>query len=251
LPLIVVDGMPYETSIPPDFNFGTADEQGYAALINISPADIESITVLKDAAATAMWGSKAASGVLVINTKRGSLGAPTIHYSFKGSAAKMPSPIPMLTGDQYSQLIPEAYMNRTGAPLNTLTVKEFQYDPSEVYWYKNYGNNTDWVKAISQTGWTADHTLSMQGGGEKAKYYTSIGYYDSKGVTKGTALNRMNARLNLDYTVSSRIRFRTDIAYTHSLTDRNYVNSKDSEDRLRSVAYIKMPNMALYEYDEY
>src|SRR5690606_15330560 len=70
-PLIVVDGMPYDTEIPSDFNFGTADEQGYAALINISPSDIKDITILKDAAATAIWGSKAANGVLVINTKRG------------------------------------------------------------------------------------------------------------------------------------------------------------------------------------
>ncbi|MEC8883249.1 MAG: TonB-dependent receptor plug domain-containing protein, partial [Bacteroidota bacterium] len=81
-PLVVVDGMPYETSIPEDFNFGSADEQGYAALLNIAPSDIESITILKDAAATAMWGARAASGVLVINTKRGSVGAPKIGYTF-------------------------------------------------------------------------------------------------------------------------------------------------------------------------
>ncbi|HBT08626.1 MAG TPA: SusC/RagA family TonB-linked outer membrane protein, partial [Leeuwenhoekiella sp.] len=83
-PLVVVDGMPYETSIPEDFNFGSADEQGYAALLNIAPSDIESITILKDAAATAMWGARAASGVLVINTKRGSIGAPKIGYTFRG-----------------------------------------------------------------------------------------------------------------------------------------------------------------------
>jgi len=69
-PLIVVDGMPYETSIPSDFNFGTADDQGYAQLLNIAPSDIKEITVLKDAAATAMWGSRAANGVLLITTKR-------------------------------------------------------------------------------------------------------------------------------------------------------------------------------------
>jgi TonB-linked SusC/RagA family outer membrane protein len=246
-PLIVVDGMPYQTTVPEGFNFGTADEEGYAALLNIAPADIESITVLKDAAATAMWGSRAASGVLIINTKRGAVGSPKINYSFKGSFAKMPSAIPMLTGDQYSQLIPEEYMNRNGSPLNTLTIKEFQYDPSEVYWFKNYGNNTDWIKAISQTGLTGEHTLSLQGGGEKARYYTSVGYYDSKGVTKGTGLNRISARLNLDYIVSDRIRFKTDISYTHTVTDRNYV----SGDGIRSTAYIKMPNMSIYEYDEF
>jgi TonB-linked SusC/RagA family outer membrane protein len=252
-PLVVVDGMPYETSIPEDFNFGSADEQGYAALLNVAPSDIESITILKDAAATAMWGARAASGVLIINTKRGAVGAPKIGYSYTGTISKLPSTIPMLSGDQYSQLIPEEFMNRNGTPLNTLTVKEFQYDPQEVYWYKNYGNNTNWVDAISQTGVTGEHNLSLQGGGEKARYYTSIGYYNAKGVTKGTGFDRINGRLNLDYIVSDRIRFKADLSYTNTVTQRNYVNSFSESrdyDRLRAVAYSKMPNMSIYEYDD-
>ncbi|KQB38126.1 SusC/RagA family TonB-linked outer membrane protein [Flavobacterium sp. L1I52] len=251
-PLIVVDGMPYETSVPDDFNFGSADEQGYAALLNIAPSDIETITILKDAAATAVWGARAASGVLLITTKRGGVSAPKISYSFRGSYSKLPPTIPMLTGDQYSQLIPEAYMNRNGVPLNTLTVKEFQYDPQDVYYYKNYSQNTNWIDAITQTALTGDHNLSLQGGGEKARYFTSVGYYKGRGVTIGTGLERLNARLNLDYVVSDRIRFRTDIAYTHSETLRNYVNSYGTtdRDRLRGVAYTKMPNMSIYEYDE-
>ncbi len=250
-PLVVVDGMPYETSIPEDFNFGSADEQGYAALLNIAPSDIESISVLKDAAATAMWGARAASGVLIINTKRGAVGAPKIGYTFTGTFMKLPKTIPMLNGDQYSMLIPEEFMNRNGTPLNTLTVNEFQYDPQQVYYYMNYGNNTDWVDAISQTGLTGEHNLSLQGGGKKARYFTSVGYYDSKGVTKGTGFQRINGRLNLDYVVSDRIRFKADLAYTHSLTDRNYVNGTGSGDRLRSVAYTKMPNMSIYEYNNF
>jgi len=75
-PLIVVDGLPFETNIPSDFNFGTADDQGYAQLLNIAPSDIKEIVVLKDAAATAMWGARGASGVLLITTKRGGLGKP-------------------------------------------------------------------------------------------------------------------------------------------------------------------------------
>jgi TonB-linked SusC/RagA family outer membrane protein len=249
-PLIVVDGMPYETSVPDDFNFGTADEQGYAALINIAPSDIETITILKDAAATAIWGSRASSGVLLITTKRGAVGTPKITYTYRGSYSKLPPTIPMLNGDQYSQLIPEEYMNRNGVPLNTYTVKEFQYDPQDVYNFKNYGQNTNWVNAITQAGITADHNLSLTGGGEKARYFTSVGYYNQKGVTIGTGLERLNARLNLDYVVSDRIKFRTDLSYTHTDTERNYVNSKDSEDFLRGVAYTKMPNMSIYEFDE-
>lgn len=244
-PLIVVDGMPYETQIPSDFNFGTADELGYASLLNIAPSDIRDITILKDAAATAIWGSRAANGVLVITTKRGAIGKPTITYTFKGSVTKQPQSIPMLSGDQYSTLIPEEYMNRNGTPLNTQTIKEFQYDPNDPYWYHNYSNNTNWVDAITRIGYTQDHSVAMNGGGEKARYYASLGYLNNMGTTAGTSLNRINTRINLDYNVSDRIRFRTDLSFSHTNNNRNYAAN------LRDVAYIKMPNMGINEYDEF
>jgi TonB-linked SusC/RagA family outer membrane protein len=252
IPLIVLDGMPLETEIPSDFNFGTADEQGYAQLLNISPADIKDITVLKDAAATAVWGSRASNGVLVITTKRGSIGKPTVNYTFKGSVSLVPKAIPLLNGDQYSTLIPEAFMNRTGTPLNTTSVREFNYDPNDPYWYYNYSNNTNWVDEISRTGKLMDHTVSLSGGGEKARYFASIGYFDQKGITLGTELQRINTRINLDYNVSEKIKFFTSIAYTHTDQARNYLGSSasSSEASIRGMAYIKMPNMSVFEYDE-
>ncbi|SIS94813.1 TonB-linked outer membrane protein, SusC/RagA family [Filimonas lacunae] len=247
-PLIVVDGMPYDTDIPSDFNFGTADEQGYAQLLNISPADIKDITVLKDAAATAVWGSKAANGVLVINTKRGARGKPSISYTFKGSTSRLPAAIPMLNGDQYSTLIPEAYINRNGAALNSLTSREFNYDPFDPYWYHNYSNNTNWVDAISKRGYVMDHTISMTGGGDKARYFASLGYFNQSGTTIGTSLQRINTRINLDYTISERIKIFSSVAYTHTDQSRNYLSA--GEGAIRGVAYLKMPNMSVFEYDE-
>lgn len=244
-PLIIVDGMPYETQIPADFNFGTADDQGYASLLNISPADIKDITILKDAAATALWGSRAANGVLVINTKRGTRGKPVLSYTYKGTVSFKPQPIPMLNGDQYSTLIPEAYMNRNGIPLNTQNVNEFKFDPNDPYWYYNYGNNTNWVDKITRMGNVQDHNLSMQGGGEKAKYFTSLAYTNNKGITVGTDLSRITARVNLDYQISNRLRIRTDVSYANSENNKNF------NDKLRNVAYVKMPNMSVYEFDEY
>lgn len=250
-PLIVVDGMPIETEIPSDFNFGSADEQGYAQLLNISPADIKEITVLKDAAATAMWGSRAANGVLLITTKRGTVGKPSITYTFKGSVSKVPKAIPLLNGDQYSTLIPEGYMNRIGTPLPT-SVREFNYDPNDPYWYNNYSNNTNWVDAITRTGILQNHALSMTGGGEKPRYYASVDYYDQVGVTLGTGFKRLTSRINLDYNISEKIKIFTSISYTHSDQDRSYLGSSASsaESGIRAVAYAKMPNMSVYEYDE-
>ncbi len=252
IPMIVLDGMPYETEIPSDFNFGTADEQGYAQLLNISPADIKDITVLKDAAATAIWGAKAANGVLVITTKRGSIGKPAITYTFKGSVSLVPRAIPLLNGDQYSTLIPEAFMNRIGTTLNTTLNREFNYDPNDPYWYHNYSNNTNWIDAISRTGYLQDHTVSLSGGGEKAKYFASVGFFDQKGITIGTDLQRFNTRINLDYNVSEKIKFFTSFAYTHYDQARNYLgsSSSSSEQTIRGMAYIKMPNMSAFEYDE-
>jgi TonB-linked SusC/RagA family outer membrane protein len=247
-PLIIVDGMPYETEIPGDFNFGAADEQGYAQLLNISPADIKDITVLKDAAATAIWGSRAANGVLVITTKRGVRGKPTINYVFKGSASFLPEAIPMLSGGQYSTLIPEAFMNRNGSALNSQSVREFNYDPNDPYWYYNYSNDVNWVDEISRTGALHDHTVSMTGGGEKARYFASVGYFGQTGTTIGTDLKRINTRINLDYTVSEKIKFFTSIAYTHTDQNRNYLSTNDGA--IRNVANLKMPNMSVFEYDE-
>jgi TonB-linked SusC/RagA family outer membrane protein len=252
-PLIVVDGMPYDIQISSDFNFATATEQGYAQLLNIAPSDIKDITVLKDAAATAIWGSRASNGVLVINTHRGRVGKPSVNYTFKGTITKQPEAIPLLSGDQYSMLIPEAYMNRDGRPLNTTAVKEFQYDPSDPYWYYNYSNNTDWIDEITQLGYLQDHNISLQGGGEKASYFTSLGYNKTVGTTIGTDFSRLNARVNLDFNVSSKIRFRSDVSFTHVDNAQIYNVSGETNDRLnpRAIAYTKMPNMAVYEYDEY
>jgi TonB-linked SusC/RagA family outer membrane protein len=136
-------------------------------------------------------------------------------------------------------------MNSTGTPLNTQNIKEFQYDPNDPYWYNNYSKNTNWIKAITQTGITQDHNISMTGGGEKARYYASLGYLDQKGTTIGTYLKRISTRINLDYIVSERIRFKSDLSYSFTDNNRNFALN------LRDLAYRKMPNMSIYEYDEY
>lgn len=248
-PLIVVDGMPYETEVPDDFNFASSDENNYAQLLNIAPADIKDISVLKDAAATAVWGSRASNGVLIINTKRGTIGKPNITYTFKGSYSKQPSAIPLLNGDQYSTLISEEFYNAGKIFSTTEFAKEFQYDKNDPYNYYNFSNNTNWVEAITRIGYLQDHNVSISGGGERARYYGSLGYFNQQGTTKGTDLGRITTRINLDYTVSERIKFRTDVSYTHIANNQLFTGSKDLG--VRQAAYIKMPNQSIYEYDEY
>ncbi|MBN1132021.1 MAG: SusC/RagA family TonB-linked outer membrane protein [Bacteroidales bacterium] len=244
-PLIVVDNVPYETNIASDFDFATANEEGYAQMLNIAVDDIREITVLKDAAATALWGTKAANGVLSITTKRGMKSLkPRVAYTYRATISFKPEPIPMLSGDQYSTLIAEGVMNVDGIPLNTMENKEFLYDPSEPYWYYNYGQNTNWLNEITRTGYINNHDFSLTGGGEKAKYRFSVNYQNQKGVTLGTGLKRFTTRLNLDYDISDKLRLSADLAYAHGFSERSFRSD------LRSVAYRKMPNMAVYEFDE-
>ncbi|GGF23229.1 SusC/RagA family TonB-linked outer membrane protein [Echinicola rosea] len=249
-PLIVVDGIPFQTNTS-SFDFANANEQEYAQLLNVAPADIESITVLRDAAATALWGSRGSNGVLVITTKRGSKGKPTITYSFRGAMTQQPDQIPMLSGDEYSTLIAEGFMNSRGVPLNISSNKEFSYDPKDPYYFYNYGNNTDWINEITQLGYMFDHNLALSGGGEKTRYRVSVNKNNSVGTTVGTGFDRFATRISLDYLVSKKIRVMTDLAYTKSTTDRNWVNDNDGQDRVRGIAYEKMPNMSPYEYDEF
>ncbi len=241
-PLIVVDGIPYDTSIGSDFDFATADADNYAQLLNISPADIQDITVLKDAASCAMYGNRGANGVLLIKTKRGAHSKPSVSYTFKGSMNTPSDPIKTLTGDQYTSLILESAMN-AGTPLNKISYPQFSYDPNNPYYYYNYGQNTDWYGALTKNGYTQDHSLSLSGGGDKDIYRVSLGYYDQTGTVIGQDFSRLTAGLNLDYNVSDKLRFAVNLAYTHGDQNKNYTTD------LLGTAFTKMPNQSIYEYN--
>ncbi len=243
-PLIVVDNVPYNMDIEDDFDYANEDEQGYADLLNIAPEDIESISVLKDASATAMWGSKAVNGVLLITTKRGKKQKPTLTYSHMSTFYWEPKGLPLLNGDQYSTLILEGYENGYGVPLNTAVHKEFLYDPSDPYWYYNYSNNTDWWDQTHKNAYQQTHSISLKGGGEKAQYRFSINYKDQGGTQYGTGYNSLTGRMNLDYNISEKLKVRMDLSYSNNQTDKSYEYKYFSRKTL-----LKMPNMGVYEYD--
>ncbi|HPR30765.1 MAG TPA: SusC/RagA family TonB-linked outer membrane protein [Prolixibacteraceae bacterium] len=252
-PLIVVDNIPYEVSIASDFSFSTANEEGYSQMLNIPVDDINEITVLKDAAATAMWGTKAANGVLMITTKRGARGRePVISFNYKNTYSFNPGHIPLLNGDQYSTLILEAYQNSYGVPLNTSIRREFLYSADDPYFFHNYSANTDWLEAITRDGSTNNYDFSITGGGTKAFYRFSVNYQDQIGTTLGTDMNRLSTRLNLDYFISDKLKMRADFSIAHGITNANYTDNSIKSSRgtdARSIAYKKMPNMSIYEFD--
>jgi TonB-linked SusC/RagA family outer membrane protein len=242
-PLIVVNNIPYNGDVNSAFDYSTATEDQYADLLNISVDDIEEIVVLKDAASTSMWGSKGANGVLMITTKKGARGKTRVQYSYKLTSATQPKGMKMLSGDDYTMLMKQAYFN---APVDAATgrpvISEYNYDPSFPE-YENFNENTDWVNAVTQHGWTHDHTLTVSGGGERAKFRISGGYFNQTGTNIGQELNRYTSRSELNYNVSDRITFTSEFQFTYSENDKNY-------DNLLNIAYKKMPNVAIYEQNE-
>lgn len=125
-PLVVVNGVPFSGDIDSGFDFSSANEEEYADLLNVNVDDIEEITVLKDAASTAMWGSKGANGVLLITTKKGARGKTQLSYSYKLSGQTQPKGMDMLSGADYTMLMKQEFFNRdlTG----TETYADYSFD---------------------------------------------------------------------------------------------------------------------------
>jgi len=239
-PLIVVNGIPYEVNIDPSFDFAAANQDQYANMLSINPDDIEEITVLKDAASTAVWGSKGANGVLVIKTKKGAQGPTRVQYSYRFTAAKQPKGLNMLNGDDYTMMVKQAYFNPQQDE-NAANVREFLYDQTFSE-YENFNNNTDWVDEVTQIGFKHDHYLNVSGGGERARYRVSSGFLNQTGIVIGQQMNRITSTAYLDYSVSERIKFISELSFFYTDNDRNY-------DNILGIAYRKMPNVSVYQQD--
>ena len=239
-PLIVVDGNVWETNTN-DFDFSSANEEKFAELLNVNPDDIESISVLKDAAATAIWGSQGSNGVIEIKTKRGTRGKTSVDYSFRLTATHQPNGYKLLNGDEYTMLLKEEYFNPSMSDVAS-NIQELNYNPSFAE-YEMYNNNTDWLEQVKKTGWRQNHYLALSGGGEKAHFRVGAGYDHETGSIIEQQLDRFTSRVNLDYFVSDRIKIETNIALTYT---KNHKNNGD----LLSIAYVRMPNLSIFEQDK-
>ncbi len=251
-PLVVVDGIPQDIQTQ-NFNFASADEQDLGQMLNIAPQDIKSVVVLKDAASTAIWGSKGANGVLMIETKTGTRGKIQFTYQYKVTANIEPPKIPMLNGDEYVTMQLEEWHN-SDAVYNV--PPEIAYDKNYVDFY-NYSANTNWMDEITRNAFTHDHFFKISGGGQRTRYYTSINYQKELGTTINTSFRRFSYRANFDYIISDNLRLTTNFTYTNSLTEQNPTFSKtnpnsteEDKNNIRRMAYIKAPNMSIWEHDE-
>jgi TonB-dependent starch-binding outer membrane protein SusC len=167
-PLFVIDGFALDNS-----SVGGATNP----LTFLNPEDIETIDVLKDASATAIYGSRGANGVILITTKKGKKGASNLNYSTSLGYSKMARPLDVFTADEF-----RAEIKKIGAN------------------FIDDGGNTDWQKEISQTAFTQNHNLGLSGGTDKLKYFGSFGMQKQEGVLKNSNLDRYSGRVNLNQT---------------------------------------------------
>lgn len=172
-PLVIVDGVPGSMNV-------------------LNPAEIESVTVLKDAASAAIYGVQAANGVILITTKKGKTGKTTVSYNATFSWSSLLSKLDLVDAYGYAYLYNEAYLNdHPGAtkPFSDETVEKYRTGKLP---------STDWYKeALTGSGFEHQHNLSLSGGNDKTTYNMYLGYLSQDGVTKDIDYNRINARMNI------------------------------------------------------
>lgn len=175
-PLFIVDGV--------ESNF-----------MNVNPQDIESISVLKDAASAAIYGSRAANGVILITTKNGATGRVKVDYNgYLSFQSIRKNYTPVSNYADYMELINEGYRNSgMGEPFTQGTIDTWRNATDRTLY-----PNTNWVDALFQTGLMQNHTVSLSGGTDKLRVYASLGYTDNEGVLENSGATKYTARLKMD-----------------------------------------------------
>lgn len=179
-PLYVVDGFPSSEGL------------------NINPNDIESMQILKDASATAIYGARGANGVVLITTKRGRAGENKISYNGYVGVQNIANPFKFITAKEYMNLENDLYEEldgKAGTKNGKYTASQLQSDV-----------DTDWLDVCTRTGLVQDHNVQFSGGSEKTKVLTSLGYFKQEGILKNTDFSRFSGRINVDQTINKYIK---------------------------------------------
>ncbi len=211
-----------------------------SSINNISPNDIESFTILKDASATAIYGARAANGVILVTTKRGSTtGEPVITLNtYVGLQTQSNQKLDLLNASEFLEIYTEAYENGGVTP---------PWDAETLKYYE--GVDTDWISEIMQTGILQNYDLSVSGGNDKSNYFVSANYVDHKGMIIETDFKKYNLRFNSDHKIGDWIKFGNSLNIY--ATERNGLETKESPggDGYYALAAIKVPITRAYEED--
>jgi len=255
-PLYVVDGIPFDAASTPTNDATSGNNQTFNPLALINPSDIESIDVLKDASATAIYGSRGANGVVLITTKRGKAGKTKVQFSANTSVSTLAKRVEVLDPYNYANYVNEGYTN--GVLYNDYTFyklpypgewsypfanNQFQYDqgvyqPSPDDFLKpgirtdQYGNSTDvqgsnWLDLITRKAITQEYNLSVSGGSEHGFYSVSGNYTKQNGIIRNSDFERYSLRANVGQKVGNWLEIGLNTSFGRTSSNFAKTNSFD------------------------
>ena len=265
-PLWVLDGIPLEgTDVPQSEILNDISNIQQSSIAGLNPADIENITVLKDAAATAIYGARAANGVIVITTKKGKVGKPVINFSSKFTYMPTLSSkrLNLLNSQEKVDLELEllrsnfAYGNNKGGVSKIIS----GYGLTDAYKNGGWGaltseaqadinrlrdTETDWNDILFRDAFNQEYSLSLSGGNERVTYYTSIGYYKENGNVKGVGLDRLNIVAKTSYKVNRMLKFGASL-FANRRNNKTYLT--DTYGLVNPVYYSRKANPYYQPFD--
>jgi TonB-linked SusC/RagA family outer membrane protein len=235
-PLYVIDGVQFgaegNVSLNQDFLGGGSGQTGQSVLATLSPSDIESIDILKDASAQAIYGSRGANGVVIINTKRGKAGTSKFNYDAYVGFSEIPKKLKVMDLRQYAQYRNSLVNEVRAVPGSGLdSTAEFK-DLSVL------GHGTDWQDEIYQRGVVTSHQVSVSGGTEKTQFYFSGGYLNQTGTLIKTGFDRYTVRASIDHQVNNWLK----MGFTSNLSKSSQqIGLSDGFDAVTSTVLYNTP----------
>ncbi|GAB3499999.1 TonB-dependent receptor [Spirosoma knui] len=226
-------------------------------LSTINPADIESIQVLKDASATAIYGSRGANGVVIITTKRGKLGKPTISFEHSTGIQELAKKLKLLSPRQYAEYVAEGRDNawvfsggKATDPNNVRsTATQVKPEFRNLDQLANTGYGTDWQDVIFQQGLVQNYQLSASGTSKDVGYYVSGGFFDQKGIIIGSNFKKFTLRTNIDAHLTERLKLGASFSGAHSYGDFARAEGHLQHRGLISAALASDPTIPVYNPD--
>ena len=210
-PLFIVDGVPIKEQRKGDEGIAfLSGEQLLNPLAGINPDDIESISILKDAAAAAIYGSSASNGVVIITTKRGKAGKSRFSFGYNQGWSTPINQIKWLNGSQYHELVKEMYLNDGRSP----------FDAELLAGSKTI--NTDWFGLVNRYSSFRNVDFDMSGGNENTQFRVSASYMDQQATQKGNDFQTINFRLSLSHQIGSK--FNVDVSIAPTFTNKKALN---------------------------
>jgi TonB-linked SusC/RagA family outer membrane protein len=241
-PLYVIDGFPIDNSgnLPASSGEGglAPNQTPRNPLNSLNPADIASVEVLKDASATAIYGSRAANGVILITTKKGQSGKTKVNYSFEGGLQAIAGKIDILSTADYIRTVNELALERG---------QSIVFSDSDI---RRIGKGTDWQDEILKEAFVQSHNLSFSGGNDVLSYFTSFNYLNQDGIVKNTGFEKVGARLNVESKFAAHGRIGVNLS-TARINDNNFVDGNTINEWTGPVntALLYDPTEPVYDPD--